>query len=75
MDFFCFIEQVSCFFEIMLYLCDNFKTNGALAHLARAFDWQSKGGRFESCMLHKKSFYDIYPYKRGDLRNIPLLDG
>ena len=26
--------------------------NGALAHLARAFDWQSKGGRFESCMLH-----------------------
>ena len=28
------------------------KTNGALAHLARAFDWQSKGGRFESCMLH-----------------------
>ncbi len=25
---------------------------GALAHLARAFDWQSKGGRFESCMLH-----------------------
>ena len=52
MVFFCFIEQVSCFFEIMLYLCDNFKTNGALAHLARAFDWQSKGGRFESCILH-----------------------
>ena len=26
--------------------------HGALAHLARAFDWQSKGGRFESCMLH-----------------------
>ena len=26
--------------------------NGALAHLSRAFDWQSKGGRFESCMLH-----------------------
>ena len=42
MVFFCFIEQVSCFFEIMLYLCDNFKNNGALAHLARAFDWQSK---------------------------------
>ena len=28
------------------------QTYGALAHLARAFDWQSKGGRFESCMLH-----------------------
>ena len=27
---------------------------GALAHLARAFDWQSKGDEFESRMLHKK---------------------
>lgn len=27
-------------------------TNGALAHLARALDWQSKGGEFESRMLH-----------------------
>ena len=26
--------------------------NGALAHLARALDWQSKGGEFESHMLH-----------------------
>lgn len=25
---------------------------GALAHLARALDWQSKGDRFESDMLH-----------------------
>lgn len=32
--------------------------NGALAHLARAFDWQSKGGRFESCMLHKNIYYN-----------------
>jgi hypothetical protein len=24
----------------------------AETRLARAFDWQSKGGRFESCMLH-----------------------
>ena len=31
--------------------------NGALAHLARALDWQSKGDRFESDMLHKKSGY------------------
>lgn len=28
---------------------------GALAHLARAFDWQSRGGEFESRMLHKKN--------------------
>ena len=27
---------------------------GALAHLARAFDWQSRGGEFESRMLHKR---------------------
>ena len=26
---------------------------GALAHLARAFDWQSRGGEFESRMLHQ----------------------
>ncbi len=28
--------------------------NGALAHLARALDWQSKGDEFESRMLHKR---------------------
>ena len=27
--------------------------DGALAHLARAFDWQSRGDEFESHMLHK----------------------
>ena len=26
---------------------------GALAHLARALDWQSKGDEFESRMLHR----------------------
>lgn len=26
--------------------------HGALAHLARAFDWQSRGDEFESRMLH-----------------------
>ena len=29
------------------------RNKGALAHLARAFDWQSKGDEFESRMLHK----------------------
>ena len=28
------------------------KNEGALAHLARALDWQSKGDEFESRMLH-----------------------
>ena len=34
------------------YLCIAKQKNGALAHLARAFDWQSRGGEFESRMLH-----------------------
>ena len=29
------------------------QNDGALAHLARAFDWQSRGDEFESHMLHK----------------------
>lgn len=28
--------------------------HGALAHLARAFDWQSRGDEFESRMLHRR---------------------
>ena len=31
--------------------------HGALAHLARAFDWQSRGDEFESRMLHRKRLY------------------
>ncbi len=33
---------------------------GGLAQLARAFDWQSKGHRFDSGNLHKKGWI-IYP--------------
>ena len=44
-----------CEWKIFLYLCARkTKENGALAHLARAFDWQSKGDEFESRMLHTK---------------------
>lgn len=35
-----------------LYLHLKNKSRGALAHLARASDWQSEGDRFESDMLH-----------------------
>ena len=35
-----------------IFATDNFI--GALAHLSRAFDWQSKGDEFESRMLHTK---------------------
>ena len=30
------------------------RKNGGLAQLARAFDWQSKGHRFDSDILHRK---------------------
>ena len=32
-----------------------FLNYGALAQLARAFDWQSRGQRFDSAMLHNKN--------------------
>ena len=35
-----------------LYLRLKIRSYGALAHLARASDWQSEGDRFESDMLH-----------------------
>ena len=34
------------------YLCSVMLKKGALAHPARALDWQSKGDEFESRMLH-----------------------
>ncbi len=30
-------------------------SNGGLAQLARAFDWQSKGHRFDSDILHSEN--------------------
>ena len=41
-------------FRKYIYLCSTKLNNGALAHLARAFDWQSRGGEFESRMLHNQ---------------------
>lgn len=40
-DFLCIFAPLSLF--------------GVLAHLARALDWQSKGGEFESRMLHSSN--------------------
>ena len=36
--------------NVRIFVSDS--KNGALAHLARALDWQSKGDEFESRMLH-----------------------
>ena len=35
-------------------------THGGLAHLARALDWQSKGDRFESDILHRKTLTEVH---------------
>ena len=54
--------RLPCFFwsiDIIYYLCTDFHDKGVLAHLARALDWQSKGDRFESDMLHKKNLYFV----------------
>ena len=42
-----------CQFKKTSYLCTAIIKNGALAHLARALDWQSRGNEFDSRMLHK----------------------
>ena len=34
--------------------------DGALAQLARAFDWQSRGREFDSHTLHKKGTCDLF---------------
>ena len=40
------------FLKYILHLQWKKAMRGALAHLARAFDWQSKGDEFVSRMLH-----------------------
>ena len=47
---------IACTFGNSPYICTALK-QGALAHLARALDWQSKGDEFESRMLHRFNEY------------------
>ena len=47
--------HTACRFKKKLYLCIAIeKNNGSIAQLNRAFDYGSKGYRFESCRDHKK---------------------
>ena len=40
-----------------------FLTEGELAQLARAFEWHSKGRRFDSDILHERGdVFDIAPF-------------
>ena len=45
----------------MFYICSRkiIIANGGLAQLARAFDWQSRGHRFDSDILHVKGLQAI----------------
>ena len=47
-----FLIMVANLNKNYIFANSNFNLGG-LAHLARAFDWQSKGDRFESDILHK----------------------
>ena len=44
--------MIACRFKKISVNLQPKTNNGALAHLARALDWQSKGDEFESRMLH-----------------------
>ena len=48
-------------FQKSVYLCKRFQ-DGVLAHLARAFDWQSKGNQFDSDILHKSKEHICVPF-------------
>ena len=49
-----FFREDSNYSILLVTFAPEIINNGALAHLARAFDWQSRGDEFESRMLHKK---------------------
>ena len=58
----CIIDFL-CIFASLLFL-------GVLAHLARALDWQSKGGEFESRMLHNIPSLLLYIKSRKNYQGI-----
>ena len=47
-----FFREDSNYSILLVTFAPEIINNGALAHLARAFDWQSRGDEFESRMLH-----------------------
>ena len=65
-----------CCFKKKLYLCIAIeKNNGSIAQLNRAFDYGSKGYRFESYWSHSKqetnkcsSLFLFIPYKHKKIR-------
>ena len=48
------MRKFVCSLPVNNYICALSENDGGLAQLARAFDWQSKGHRFDSDILHLK---------------------
>ena len=51
-SFYVLMIFLAIFLAVKIFCCNFALGYGALAHLARAFDWQSRGDQFESGMLH-----------------------
>ncbi len=47
-----FFREDSNYSILLVTFAPEIINSGALAHLARAFDWQSRGDEFESRRLH-----------------------
>lgn len=47
-------------YTLNAYFCTTLKSDGGLAQLASAFDWQSKGHGFESRILHRINLYFVF---------------
>lgn len=47
------MQKAIAWYTLNAYFCTTLKSDGGLAQLASAFDWQSKGHGFESRILHQ----------------------
>ncbi len=56
-----FFREDSNYSILLVTFAPEIINNGALAHLARAFDWQSRGDEFESRMLHMQKEVAMRP--------------
>ena len=55
------MRKFVCSLPVNNYICALSENDGGLAQLARAFDWQSKGQRFDSAILHEnQSLIDLF---------------
>ena len=78
-----FLHDFCCKYKQNSYLCSvkiqRVFIFGGLAQLARAFDWQSKGHRFDSDILHEASWLSVRYKKvginKGSFKRLPFFTG